>query len=80
MDTKQTVRSDYFTCFCTYYSKHEVQFCASLISEHVRTLVSYLVGSVLKASTHVLLVPGRYDWNSVSTLAVIIVLKMEEFC
>jgi hypothetical protein len=43
MDTKQTVRADDFTCFCTYCTKHEVQFIASLISEYVRTSFSYLV-------------------------------------
>jgi len=43
MDTKQTVRADDFTCFCTYCTKHGVQFCAPIISEYVRTLFSYLV-------------------------------------
>lgn len=43
MDTKHTVRADDFTCFCTYCTKHEVQFCAPLISEYVRTLFSFLV-------------------------------------
>ena len=45
----------FFCFFVTYCTKHEVQFCAPLVSKYVRTLLSYLALYVPSASADMLI-------------------------